>query len=136
MSSVALCPLQGGANNTRHPVDDVTEEEIKEEISAEYPGTECEFFKKNGEFMGIIKVKFEKPEELNDVLFNRMSIYNQRYKVEKYQPKRRLLRCMKCQMFGHVARLCTSGKIVCGKCTSNKHQTYQCKASEADYKCY
>ena len=42
---------------------------------------------------------------------------------------------MKCQVFGHVARICTA-KAVCGKCNSKTHETRDCKALESQYKCF
>ena len=101
-----------------------------------YPNAECEFFKKNGEFIGIIKIKFENHEELSYAMINRLSLFNENYKVENYIAKRRIIRCMRCQTFGHVARLCLKPKPVCGKCTSNSHETNQCTIAEDNYKCY
>ena len=120
----------------KHVYIDNTEDEIKEEIYQEYPNADCEFFKKNEEFMGIIKIKFENNEDLSHAMTNRLSIFNERYKVEDYIAKRRVIRCMRCQTFGHVARLCLKPKPVCGKCTSNSHETNKCTIAEDNYKCY
>ena len=116
--------------------EDCSEDEIKAEILDSYPGAECEFFKKNDEFMGIIKVTFKSSEELNEVMTNKITIFNQKYKVERYIPKRRIIRCMKCQIFGHIARFCRAAKPVCGKCSSKTHETKDCNAAETEYKCF
>ena len=65
-----------------------TEEEIEDEIHEKYPDTECDFFKKkDGEFMGIIKVKFKQENDLNDAITNKITIFQQKYIVEKFKPK-------------------------------------------------
>ena len=115
--------------------EDYSQEEITDEICNSFPSAECEYFKKNDKFMGIIKVKFKSTEELDEAMANKISIFNQKYKVERYIAKRRIIRCMKCQIFGHIARLCT-GKTVCGKCSSKTHETKDCNAPETEYKCF
>ena len=57
----------------KHVYLDNTTDEIKEEIELEYPDAECEFLKKDDEFMGIIKVKFRTSEDFNNALNNGIS---------------------------------------------------------------
>ena len=120
----------------KHVYQDKTEEELEGQITNTFPDAECDFFMKNEEFMGIIKVKFQTEDQLKEAMQNKISIYNQKYIVEKYISKRRIIRCMKCQRFGHIERLCRETKPVCGKCTSRNHETRQCQAPEANFKCY
>ena len=56
------------------------------------------------------------------------------YSVEAFTPKPKIIKCNKCQLFGHVSRLC-SNKPVCGKCSKNDHETKDCEVEPDDYKC-
>ena len=67
---------------------------------------------------------------------NNVSIFNQRYRVEVYKPKPRIIKCNKCQRFGHVERICREDKPVCGKCTSRNHETKDCVVESENYKCH
>ena len=85
--------------------------------------------------MGIIKVTFTNETDLNKALDDRISLYNQRYIVEKYIAKPRVIRCMKCQRFGHIERLCHE-TAVCGKCGRQDHETNTCNEVKENYKCH
>ena len=117
----------------KHVWGDQTEEEIEEEILSNYPCKEVSFFKKNGKYMGIIKIIFNTPEDLIKTTEERIKIFEQRYLVEEYIFKPRVIKCNKCQNFGHIARLCLSEER-CGKCTEN-HETKSCIVQPKDYKC-
>ena len=118
----------------KHVCSHRTEEEIKEEILNKYPCQEVSFFKKNDEFMGIIKITFNTPEDLTRTMNERIKIFEQRYLVEEYIFQPRVIKCNKCQNFGHIARLCR-GAERCGKC-SNNHNTKNCTAEPNDYCCF
>ena len=115
---------------------DSTEKQIEEEITRKYPGSELEFFKKKKKFTGTIKVKFNREEELDDAIQNTIKIFEQRYMVEKFIFKPKVVICYNCQKYGHVARLCRSATPICGKCKSSDHETEDCTVEERLYKCY
>ena len=116
---------------------DLDEDEIKEEIQQNYPGCEFDLFMKNGEFIGIIKVKFKSAQELKQAITNRFKISNRLYVVVPFEPKPRVIKCNTCQRFGHVSRLCRSKQNpICGKCSSAGHETKDCTKSEEEFKCF
>ena len=122
------------AGIVKHVWDHRTEEEIEEELRANYPCKEVTFFKKNGKYIGIIKVIFNTPEDLVKTTEERIKIFEQRYLVEEYIFKPRVIKCNKCQAFGHIARLCRSTER-CGKCSEN-HDTKTCTVEPKDFKCF
>ena len=105
----------------------------EEDILTNYPCKEVSFFKKNGEYMGIIKIVFNTPEDLAKTTEERIKIFEQRYLVEEYIFKPKVIKCNKCQTFGHIARLCRSTER-CGKCTE-KHDTKNCTVEPKDFMC-
>ena len=118
--------------------DEVTEEEIAAEINKSYENAQLDFFKKDDEFTGTIKIVFNKNEDLVKAMKNPIKIFEQRYRVEEYEYRPRVIKCNYCQRFGHVSRVCRSrekGKPVCGKCTSSNHETKDCTEVPAGYKC-
>ena len=120
----------------KHVYTDNSEEEIKQQINGKYPNSKVELFKKENRFTGVIKVSFDSEEELKDAIDNRIAIGRQRYMVETYIFKPRVIKCNYCQKFSHVSRLCRSQHPVCGKCKSNQHETESCTAHSDDYSCY
>ena len=115
---------------------DRTEDEIEEEITSKYENSEVEFFKKNKKSTGMIKVKFDSGDQLEDALVNRVKIFEQRYIMEKFIFKPRVIMCLKCQRYGHIERVCRSEKSVCGNCKNNNHKTEHCTVEEQQHKCY
>ena len=81
-------------------------------------------------------MKFDKEEHLQDALNNKITIFEQRYIVEKYVFKPRVIKCDHCQKYGHIARICRSETSVCGKCRSKEHDTENCTVEEDEYKCF
>ena len=120
----------------KHVYTNKTEKEIEDEITGKYEGSEVEFFKKNKKFTGTIKVKFSREGDLDDAIRNRIYIFRQRYLVEKYIFKPRVIMCLNCQKYGHVARVCHKENPVCGKCKSEEHDTDNCVVEDGHYKCY
>ena len=116
----------------KHVWGQQTEEEIEEEILSKYP-CKVSFFKKNGKYMGIIKIIFNSPEDLIKTTEERIKIFEQRYLVEEFIFKPRVIKCNKCQNYGHIARLCLSAER-CGKCAEN-HDTKSCNVEPKDFKC-
>ena len=118
----------------KHVWSQRSQEEIEQELLDNYPIKEVSFFKKNEKYLGIIKITFNTPEDLLDVLTNRIKIFEQRYLVEEFIFQQRVIKCNKCQIFGHVARLCR-GEERCGKC-GNSHGTKDCTTQSEDYICF
>ena len=117
----------------KHVYDDLNEEEIIEEIQKAYPGAECEFFKrKDQSFSGLIKVDFKSRETLQRVMNEKIKFGQQRYIVEEYKRKSRVIKCNKCQGWGHIHRYCNRAPK-CGKC-ADKHETMTCTINKG-FKC-
>ena len=113
------------------------ENEIIEEIENNYPGVKPELFKKDGQYTGMIKVTFKDETELQAAITNKFNIFNRKYITEMFISKPRVIKCNICQLFGHVSRRCRNqDKPVCGKCSTEGHETKDCKANENELKCY
>ena len=121
----------------KHVYQDKSQEEMKREITSAYPDAECEFWcTKQDQFMGIIKIKFKTENQYAEAKQNKVAIFRQKYILEKYNPKPKVIICMKCQRFGHIARLCRETDPICGKCSSRNHDTRGCGQTEQNYKCH
>lgn len=120
----------------KHVHNDMTEEEMTAELQEKFPGSTCEFFKrpKTEEFNGIIKVEFADVSMLEKAINEKFFFGRQRFKVEVYKRKIQVVKCHRCQKFGHIARLCNSDKPKCGKCSRENHETRDCK-NTTNYKC-
>lgn len=78
---------------------------------------------------------FNSQAELEAAKKQRIGIFQQRYAIEEYEYRPRVIKCNHCQRFGHVARLCRSEHPVCGKCTGTNHETKYCDTTAENYKC-
>ena len=87
---------------------------------------ECEFLKRKSDnsFMGMIKVEFKSRSSLLKVIGEKIKFCDQKYVVEEYKRKSRVIKCNKCQSWGHVYRYCKK-PARCGKCAGN-HETNSC----------
>lgn len=113
----------------KHVYVDCTEEEIEQNIKSNYNVSKVEIFKKNGEMTGTVKVTFNSQKDLQDVTLDRIKIFAQRYLMEEYKPSPRVIKCHRCQGFGHIARLCRSNLPKCGKCGETSHESDSCTSS-------
>ena len=109
-------------------------EDTEAEIISKYPGTKCEFFKRNGRFTGTVKITFKNQRALQTAIDNRIQIFNQKYILEVYKMKPRVYKCNNCQKFGHIARICRATSPKCGKC-GNSHATTSCTETVENFKC-
>lgn len=117
--------------------EEITEDDITDEIKKTFPDIEVDFFhNKDEEFTGTIKLMFKSEEELEDALKIRVGLFQQRYIIEKYIYRPRVIKCNFCQKFGHVARVCRSENPVCGKCSRTNHETINCQTPTSQHKCY
>jgi len=129
-----------GADNTtgivKHVYDDLPEEQMKDAIMNNYSEDieGCEFLKRKGDdsFMGLIKVEFKSRDSLLKVMDEKIKFCNQRYIVEEYKRKSRVIKCNKCQGWGHVHRYCNKS-AKCGKCAGN-HESLSCDITTG-FKC-
>ena len=116
-------------------VYDLEEEEIMNQIDQNYPNTEVELFKKDDEFTGTFKITFQNEQDLQKAIAEKFTLGHRKYTIEEFIHKPRVIKCNRCQKFGHVSRLCRSKDPVCGKCCLG-HETKDCTTSPADYKCF
>ena len=131
--------IPGESNSTgiiKHVYDDLTEEEMRKELTEKYEDDieSCEFLKRkaNDSFMGLIKVSFKSREKLQKAIQDKIKLGDQRYIVEEYKRRSRVIKCNKCQGWGHVHRYCNK-PAKCGKCAGN-HETNSCNIT-SDFKC-
>ena len=116
--------------------EDEDDEAVARNIQENYPGAKAELFKtSDGNFMGTMKVKFNGKEQMDKARTERFKLFRSNYYMEPYQPKPKVIKCNRCQRFGHIGRLCRSVKPKCGKCTSEEHETKDCRVEAKDYKC-
>jgi len=112
----------------KHVYLDATEEDIKTSIMDKYAASDVDFFKRNGNFSGTIKVTFNSRKDLLEVMSNRIKIIEQRFIIEEFKPVPRVIKCNRCQVFGHIARRCRSETSQCGKCGDKGHETNTCES--------
>ena len=79
----------------------------------------------------MIKVNFGDEKVLEQVINDKITIGSQRYLVVEFVKKSRVVKCNKCQGWGHIHRYCKND-AKCGKC-SEKHETNTCNATS--FKC-
>ena len=101
----------GESNTTgiiKHVYDDLSEDEMKNGLMNNYEEDieSCEFLKRRSDnsFMGLIKVVFKSREKLQAAIADRIKLGDQRYIVEEYKWKSRVIKCNKCQSWGHIHR--------------------------------
>ena len=85
--------------NIKYVYDDVSEDEIKDDIVKQFPGVECDFFKRKSDikFSDMIKVDFKSHTLLQQVITDKIKIPSQRYIVEEFVHKSRVIKCNDCQ---------------------------------------
>ena len=114
---------------------ELSEQQITAEIVAIYPGSKCDFFKRNDKFTGTIKINFKDEATFKNAIEARIKIREQRYMMEEYKHQPKVIKCNRCQKFGHIERLCNSTRPKCGKCSTEDHETNDCTIEKENYKC-
>jgi hypothetical protein len=76
---------------------------------------------------------FEVSPELRKVWSQMRSVLID-WKSYRYGDHIHVVRCYKCQKFGHMSRVCTETDNSCGNCSHN-HETRNCQKSESEQKC-
>ena len=84
---------------------------------------------------GSIKIICKSRSELLKIIEDKVSIFNQRFLVEEFIAKPKVIICAKCQKFGHIHSLCRSDTPKCGKCSLTDHETKDCTVNHENYKC-
>ena len=97
---------------------DKTDDEVKEETLAVMARRITRMV--DGEIIPTRSVIIAFEEELPREVF----VHLRRYRVELYVPK--LIRCNKCQVFGHKTASCEATTAVCSCCSSKKHDYSSC----------
>lgn len=113
----------------KHVYLDASEEDIDKWIREKTYSFKCGVFKRNDQFHGTIKITFNNREDLMDVLSDRIKILDQRFILEEFKPVPRVIKCNRCQSFGHIARRCRSVTSQCGKCGEGGHESNSCTSS-------
>ena len=113
----------------KHVYLDESETAIENWIKEKHPVSNVEFFKKGGNFHGTVKLTFKTRENLLDAISERMTIFNQRFILEEFKHVPRVIKCNRCQAFGHIARRCRSDTSQCGKCGEKGHESNTCSSS-------
>ena len=120
----------------KHVYDDIEENEVTTNLKSKYGDkiVSCELMRKRSDksFSGMIKVEFDSRGSLMDMIQDRISLGNQRYIVEEFRRKPRVIKCNKCQSWGHIHRYCTKA-AKCGKCAGD-HETISCEKTSG-FKC-
>ncbi|KAL5265903.1 hypothetical protein ACHWQZ_G006532 [Mnemiopsis leidyi] len=130
--------VPGDFNTTamvKHVYDDHDKEAMKKDILENYTAvTSCDFQKRRSDqsFNGMIKLEFSSREAMMDVVKNKIRFCNQRYIVEEFKRKSRVIKCSKCQGWGHIHRYCKNPPK-CGKCAEN-HESKSCTITSG-FKC-
>ena len=116
--------------------NNLSEEEMADDIETNYPGVKYEFFKKENKFTGMIKVTFSESADLVNAISNKFHIDRRKYPIEEFKHKPRIIKCNICQMFGHVSLRCRNKQNKrCGKCSEKGHETKDCTANDDEIKC-
>ena len=87
---------------------------------------------RSGEETTAIRLELKDEGMLDEVKKVGIFIDEMRYKVHEWV--NRVVRCFKCQLFGHKASECGKQDDTCGKC-NHKHRTNECKADKSEYRC-
>lgn len=131
--------IPGHHNTTgmiKHVYDENSENDMKNDILHHYSEDieELEFLKRKNDdsFMGMIKVECKSRDSLLKLIDDKIKFCGQRYVVEEYKRKSRVIKCNKCQSWGHVHRYCKKS-AKCGKCAGN-HETLTCNITSG-FKC-
>ena len=82
-------------------------------------------FNKNDDYK-VVKAQFVTEEALNKLIKNGLSIWYNRFRVEKYIQPIKPIQCYNCQKFGHFSARCEYKIPTCAIC-SEKHGYKECK---------
>ena len=118
---------------------DVTEctEDIIEHIQDVSEDTDVDFFRKNGKLTGTLKLKFKDHEEYKKIMDEGgIKIFGVKYIMDEFVFKPKVIRCYKCQAYGHISHNCRSKTSTCGKCCKEGHESVNCQEEIRHPKCF
>ena len=111
-------------------------EDIKNEVEHYYPGTVLDFFKRNDQHTGTIKLTFKDHSTYTEVIDEGgLKIGGVKYRMEQFHMRAKVIRCYKCQSYGHIATRCRSKEARCGRCCKAGHESNTCKVKITNPTC-
>ena len=134
-SGIIKINQQKSTGIVKHIYQNLSQEQIIAEIEKTYPNSKYDFFQHDGNFTGTLKITFKDENTLTSAKFTGLGINLQKYAVEDYKYKPKVIKCNRCQKFGHIERLCNSETPKCAKCATEGHKTDDCVVESANYKC-
>ena len=108
--------------NTEENTDDIIED-----IQKAYPDTTVDLFKKNHKFTGTVKLIFKDHQSYMKAVNDRgIRICGIKYLLEEYISRPRVIRCYRCQTYGHISNMCRAKEARCGRCSQTGHESNNC----------
>ena len=114
---------------------ELSEQDIIDSIEETYPNsTAMRFVKKDRTPLGTVKIVFKSGQLHEKALNGGIFVDNIYYRTQKFiQTGIQIIRCFKCQKFGHISMNCKSD-IACGHCTDT-HKYKDCTMKHEAPKC-
>ena len=111
-------------------------EDIIDAVQQNYADTQLDFFKRNGKLTGTVKIIFKDHNLYNKAMNDGgLRICGVKYSMEQYISKPKVIRCYKCQNYGHIATKCRAKESRCGRCCQSGHESIQCQSVITNPRC-
>ena len=118
----------------RHVTTDKTETQIETDLAFNFKVKASQFVKKDGTVLGTMKLIFETNQDQEIVTTDGIFLDNIFYRAQPFvQQGIKIVRCFKCQKFGHVSANCKS-ETSCGYC-SGRHTFKECPNKDENPLC-
>ena len=118
----------------RHVPTDKTETQIETDLASNFKVKASRFVKKDGTVLGTVKLIFETSQDQEKVTTDGIFLDNIFYRAQPFvQQGIKIVRCFKCQKFGHVSANCKS-ETSCGYC-SGRHTFKECPNKDENPQC-
>ena len=114
---------------------DVNDEMIRSCLDTQFKDAKAtRFIKRDSKKLGTVKIVLKFENDLGKALHQRLFIESIFYKTINFvQNGIQIIRCFKCQKFGHISAKCQSGEK-CGHCSEN-HLFSDCPKKNQESKC-